>query len=275
MQKHLDRLRQNGKTIGFAPTMGALHEGHLSLIRQATGETDCTVCSIFVNPAQFNDPDDLKKYPRTPGKDIGLLNNAACDLLFMPPVEEVYPPGLELPPPLDFGFLDQPMEGAHRPGHFAGMAKVVRRLLDIVQPDRLYLGQKDFQQYAIVQDMLRQLQSSIRLVRCPIVREADGLAMSSRNVRLTGEGRALAPSIFKALRQAKEKTGKLPPRQIEQEALEQLTLQPGMVPEYFEIVEGDSLQPVESWEGVSYAVACVAVKVGEIRLIDNHILIER
>lgn len=271
LQSYLQIQMGNGKLIGFVPTMGALHEGHLSLFQKCLQTSDLSVGSIFVNPTQFNDPADLVKYPRTPERDIEMLAGIGCHVLFMPSVEEVYPKGHKLPEPIDFGYLDQPMEGAHRPGHFQGMAQVVRRLLDIVQPDHLFMGQKDYQQFAIVKEMLRQLKLKTDLIMCPIVRENDGLAMSSRNVRLTKEGRLLAPNIFRALNMAKEKTSGHFPREIEEDAIKMLSM-PGMEPEYFEIVDGVTLRPIEQFEDVDVAVACTAVKVGDIRLIDNIVL---
>lgn len=271
LQLYLQTQREKNNSIGFVPTMGALHEGHLSLFENCLQKSDISVGSIFVNPTQFNDPSDLVKYPRTPERDIEMLADVGCHVLFMPPVEEVYPIGLKLPEVLDFGYLDQPMEGAHRPGHFQGMAQVVRRLLEIVQPDYLFMGQKDYQQFAIVKEMLRQLKLKIDLVMCPIIRENDGLAMSSRNMRLTKESRLLAPKIFQALNLAKEKINAHFPREIEKEAIATLSI-PGMAPEYFEIVDGYTLHPVELFEEVDVAVACTAVMVGDIRLIDNIVL---
>lgn len=268
LQKHLDGLRQQGQTIGFAPTMGALHDGHLELIRMANADCDCSVASIFVNPTQFNDPKDLEKYPRTPGRDIALLTGAGCSVLFMPPVEEVYPPGVDLSIRLDFRQLETVMEGKFRPGHFAGMATVVNRLLDIVRPSRLYMGQKDFQQLTIVRDMLRQLGSPIELVMCPTVREADGLAMSSRNVRLTPEMRRAAPQIHETLLWAKAEFRSRPASEVQREALQKLEAT-GFRPEYFEIVDGTSLLPVGHFAQSDFPVACVALFAGEVRLIDN------
>ena len=268
LQKHLAHLRQAGKTIGFAPTMGALHDGHLALIRMANADCDCSVASIFVNPTQFNDPKDLEKYPRTPGRDIALLAGAGCSVLFMPPVEEVYPPGVDLSINLDFRQLETVMEGRFRPGHFAGMATVVNRLLAIVRPVRLYMGQKDFQQLSIVRDMLRQRGSKIELVMCPTVREADGLAMSSRNVRLTPEMRQAAPQIYQTLLWAKAEFRGRPASVVQKGALEKLAAA-GFRAEYFEIVDGTSLLPVEHFAESGFPVACVALFAGEVRLIDN------
>ncbi|MFN4257211.1 MAG: pantoate--beta-alanine ligase [Saprospiraceae bacterium] len=268
LQKHLDGLRRQGQTIGFAPTMGALHDGHLELIRMANADCDCSVASVFVNPTQFNDPKDLEKYPRTPGRDIALLTSAGCSVLFMPPVEEVYPPGVDLSIRLDFRQLETVMEGKFRPGHFAGMATVVNRLLDIVRPTRLYMGQKDFQQLTIVRDMLRQLGSPIELVMCPTVREADGLAMSSRNVRLTPEMRKAAPQIYQTLLWAKAEFRSRPASEVRREALRKLEAA-GFRPEYFDIVDGTSLLPVGHFAEGDFPVACVALFAGEVRLIDN------
>jgi pantoate--beta-alanine ligase len=181
LENHLSQCRAAGQTIGFVPTMGALHEGHLSLIRTSKAATDLTVCSIFVNPTQFNDPNDLEKYPRQTDQDIHLLHGVATDILFLPEVEAVYPPDLDTSVNLDFGSLDKLMEGEHRPGHFNGVAQVVKRLLDLVQPDKLFMGQKDYQQFCICNSLITQLQLPVALVRCAIVREASGLAMSSRN----------------------------------------------------------------------------------------------
>ena len=271
LQRWLDGQRADGRTVGFAPTMGALHQGHLELVRLAKSAGDLAVASIFVNPTQFNDPKDLEKYPRTPERDIELLISADCDVLFMPPVEEVYPQGQNLTIRLNFRQLEKVMEGVFRPGHFAGMATVVHRLLDIVRPQRLYMGQKDFQQLSIVRDMLRQLQMPIELVMCATVREADGLAMSSRNVRLSPDMRAAAPVIYETLMWAKTELPQRPCSEIQQEALQKLTAA-GLRPEYFDIVDGISLLPVEQWADSAFIVACTAAFAGEVRLIDNVVL---
>ena len=274
-------LDRQALPIGFAPTMGALHEGHLELIRMAKREGCLAVASIFVNPTQFNDPKDLEKYPRTPEKDAALLLSAHCDALFIPEVVEVYPPEVNLTIDLDFRQLDQVMEGEFRPGHFKGMATVVNRLLDIVRPDKLYMGQKDFQQLSIVRDMIRQLQLPVELVMCPTVREPDGLAMSSRNVRLTPEMRQIAPLIHQILQWARTalETDRSVP-EIQAEALKKLS-DAGFRPEYFDLVDGVSLLPIadngaiqsmqETGEG-GQIVACTAVFAGEVRLIDNLVL---
>jgi pantoate--beta-alanine ligase len=271
LQAWLDAERARGQKIGFAPTMGALHDGHLELIRMAKRDGCLAVATIFVNPTQFNDQKDLEKYPRTPEKDAALLISADCDVLLMPPVEEVYPPGMDLTIELDFGQLDKVMEGEFRPGHFKGMATVVNRLLDIVRPQRLYMGQKDYQQLSIVRDMIRQLQLPVELVMCPTVREADGLAMSSRNMRLTPEMRATAPVIHQILQWAKTALETRPADAIQAEAMQRLSAA-GLRPEYFDIVDGVSLLPVGQWTGSDFIVACTAAFAGEVRLIDNLVL---
>ncbi len=271
LSRHLEKVRRAGKTIGFVPTMGALHEGHASLLRQSAEETNCTVCSIFVNPTQFNETTDLVKYPRTPEKDIALLLDTGCSVLFMPDVVEVYPSGQQSSLHLDFGYLDQPMEGAYRPGHFVGVAQVVKRLLDIVQPDELFMGQKDFQQFAIVRHMLTEMALPVNLKMCFTVRETDGLAMSSRNMHLTPAQRALGPLIYQVLSQAKANMHDQLPAALKLTAMKLLSV-PGMEPEYFEIVDGRTLQPITIFEGHDMVVACTAVRVGDVRLIDNLIM---
>lgn len=271
LQHWLALERSRGRSTGFAPTMGALHAGHLSLVEAAKAKNDVAVVSIFVNPTQFNDPKDLEKYPRIPAQDIPLLIGAGCDALFMPPVSEIYPPGQDLTVHLDFGPLDQVMEGEFRPGHFKGMATVVKRLLDIVQPRRLYMGQKDFQQLTIVRDMIRQLTLPVELVMCPTTREPDGLAMSSRNLRLTPDMRAAAPVIYQTLSETKERFQYEPASTLQAHAMRQLEAA-GLRPEYFDIVDGITLLPVERYAESNFAVACVAAWAGDVRLIDNLIL---
>jgi pantoate--beta-alanine ligase len=274
LQSWLSAERAKGKKIGFVPTMGALHDGHLELVRMAKRDGDLAVASIFVNPTQFNDPLDLEKYPRTPEKDAALLLSADCGALFMPPVEEVYPPGLDVAIDLDFRHLDKVMEGEFRPGHFAGMATVVHRLLDIVQPQRLYMGQKDYQQLSIVRDMIRQLNLPVELVMCPTVRESDGLAMSSRNMRLTPEMRAKAPVIHQTLLWVKTAFERQQAAEIQAEAMKKMS-DAGLRPEYFDLVDGVSLLPVENWNDSDFVVACTAAFAGEVRLIDNLVLKEK
>ncbi|MEY3367090.1 MAG: hypothetical protein RI973_245 [Bacteroidota bacterium] len=271
LREHLVRLRQEGKKIGFVPTMGALHKGHAALVQQANEEVDCTVCSIFVNPAQFNDPSDLAHYPRMPERDVQLLVKIGCDILFLPEQEEIYPPGQTFEKNYELGHLDQTMEGAHRPGHFQGVARVMERLLNIVEPHRLYMGEKDFQQCAVVQFLLQQMNSQTELVRCMTVREADGLALSSRNLLLSEEERHIAPGIYQVLRHARKNYPSHPPQEIEKEAMRQLT-EAGFAPEYFQIVDGHTLVPVSDRKKTRFAVACTAARLGRVRLIDNLVL---
>ncbi|MGQ1891754.1 pantoate--beta-alanine ligase [Thermophagus sp. OGC60D27] len=267
LDERLSALRNASKSVGFVPTMGALHEGHLSLIRQARRESDIVVVSVFVNPTQFNDRKDLERYPRNLDEDIALLNTVSCDLLFAPSVEEVYPePDTR---EFDFGQLDKVMEGAHRPGHFNGVAQVICRLFDMIGPDKAFFGQKDFQQLVIVRDLVRQLGLGTEIVACPIVREPDGLAMSSRNRLLTEKQRKSAPLIAQTLLESCNFVENNTVR-------ETIDLVKGMVDksddfklEYFQIVDGNTLQPVDNWQESNYIVGCIAVYVGEVRLIDN------
>ena len=272
LQQYLAAVSDQRGSIGFVPTMGALHQGHLALVEEALQHHDCVVCSIFVNPTQFNNEQDLEKYPRTPEKDIELLEMVGCHVLFMPDVSEIYPPGQNNTPDFDFGELDKVMEGAFRPGHFAGVAQVVHRLLQIVQPDSLYMGQKDYQQTAVVQKLLEQVNSPVQLVVQETIREADGLAMSSRNVRLSAEERGRASIIYETLQQARKMAERHEsPRAIQTFAMKNLDV-PGFKPEYFEIVDGKTLQPLAHLNGAEKVVACTAVWAGDVRLIDNMIL---
>lgn len=272
LQQYLASLRKQGQRIGFVPTMGALHQGHLTLISTALQTCDQVICSIFVNPTQFDDAGDLDRYPRPIERDMAQLEAVGCSILFLPPVAEVYPDDW-VTPSIDLGGLDQTMEGAMRPGHFAGVVQVVHRLLHIVQPHALYMGQKDYQQYAIVQRMLDQLDSPIELVRVPIVREADGLAMSSRNVRLSPKGRERAALISKMLFQAHKQAQTDSLTQVRQTALDFLK-QNDLEADYFTIVDGDTLVPIHSFEAAPTATACVVVRIDGVRLLDNIILRE-
>lgn len=274
LRSHLKTILRGRRSnaIGFIPTMGALHEGHLALIRAAQADGCYTVCSIFVNPTQFNDLSDLDKYPRTPEKDAALLAKVGCDVIFMPEVEEIYPPGAIPDFEIDFEGLDEVMEGLFRPGHFKGVAQVVKRLLDLVDPGQLYMGQKDFQQVAIVRHLIRVTGFPVQLVVVPTVREADGLAMSSRNVRLSPEGRRLGSVIYQTLvaAQSKAMNGTLP-GEISREAMTALS-DAGFEPEYFEIVNSETLQPVQTMLEAPQVVACVAAWLEGVRLIDNMTL---
>ena len=219
LRTYLERNRAEGKSVGFVPTMGALHDGHLSLIKRSGKENDLTVCSIFVNPIQFNNPADLEKYPRMPEKDSELLKTAGCDVVFLPSTEEIYPGGKTVTVDVDFGMLDKVMEGKFRPGHFSGVAVVVKTLLDIVEPDRAYFGKKDYQQLAVIRHMVNTLHMPVEIVACETVREPDGLAMSSRNLRLTPEERERAPEIYHVLRWVWENVSAYPVAEIEKAAI--------------------------------------------------------
>lgn len=271
LNDYLKHLGGNATTVGFVPTMGALHEGHLSLIEASTQQNALTVCSIFVNPTQFNESTDLQKYPRTPANDIDYLAAANCDVIFMPAPEEIYPPGVDLDSPIPPKALVTGMEGQFRPGHFEGVVQVVKRLLDIVQPTHLYMGQKDYQQAAIIGWMIDTLGLPASLVVCPTRREADGLAMSSRNVRLTAANRERATLLYETLSSVKTRISEEPVKVLQQWAMQALH-QGDFKPEYFDIVDGTTLQPITELSPTDFAVACTAVWAGEVRLIDNMIL---
>lgn len=270
LQGFLDVERRDGKSIGFVPTMGALHNGHIALIERAKAGNGIAVCSIFVNPVQFNDPADLEKYPRTPESDIAMLEAAGCDVLFMPSVDEMYPTADKRM--FEFGEIEKVMEGAHRPGHFNGVAIVVSTLFEIVKPHRAYFGEKDFQQLAIVRSMTKQLGLPVEIVGCPIVREADGLAMSSRNVRLSVEERKKAALIPQTLFKVKEMAASEGVESLKAFVKGEIGKEPSMQLDYFEISDTETLQPVSSIPPGKGAVACIAVKLGPVRLIDNVIL---
>ena len=259
--------RDAGNPIGFVPTMGALHKGHMSLINKCVNECPCTVASIFVNPTQFNNAADLANYPRTIEADLALLEESGCDIVFIPSVNEMYPePDTRQ---FNFGMLDKVMEGAFRPGHFNGVAQVVSKLFDMVRPDRAYFGEKDFQQLAIIRAMVRQLAIPVKIVGCPIIRESDGLAMSSRNMRLLPQQREIAPLIAETLKNSRNFVGS---KKTEEAALwvtETINACSGLEVEYFQIVDGDTLLPVTDWQQSTHIVGCIAVFCGEIRLIDN------
>ena len=271
LQNYLNTRRKEGKSIGFIPTMGALHAGHISLVNLSNADNDISVVSIFVNPTQFNESTDLDKYPRTEGADIEKLTVANCDVLFMPNIEEIYPKSTENTETFDFGDLVKVMEGAERPGHFEGVVQVVKRLLEIVQPSRLYMGQKDYQQFAIIQEMIRLWGSDIQIVRCPIVREADGLAMSSRNVRLLADHRKRAIILSQILKEAAAKRKTHSPTEIEKWAMNKMLAQKDFKPEYFTISDGKTLQPVSNFTEHGDVVACLACWLGDVRLIDNWV----
>ncbi len=267
LQSYLHSKNGDRFSLGFVPTMGALHEGHLSLVRRAKSENDTVVVSIFVNPIQFNNQEDLQKYPRTLDHDVMLLEGAGCDVVFAPSVEEMYPdqPNEQF----NFGNLEKVMEGFYRPGHFNGVGVVVKRLFEIVQPQHAYFGEKDYQQLAIIKRMVEIVGSAVKVIPCSIVREPDGLAMSSRNMRLDHKARSLAPKIFELLSEGKKMSHSLSPKQTEKwvsskfEQINEFSL------EYFSIVDANTLQPIDQWDESKSVIACIAVYLGGVRLIDN------
>ncbi len=267
-QNYLKSQQKAGKTIGFVPTMGALHTGHISLIERSKAENDLTVCSIFVNPTQFNNPEDLKKYPRTLEKDCEMLLPAGCDVVFAPSAEEMYAKLPQLR--MDFGTLETVMEGKFRPGHFNGVGIVVSKLFNIVKPDKAYFGLKDLQQVAVIRQMAKDLSFDLEVVPCPTLREIDGLAMSSRNTRLSPEARILAPQIYKVLNLAKEKLQAGFSAKEMQEAVNQhFSDYPAFELEYFEASDFDTLLPIESKIEAGKTALCIAAFLGGVRLIDN------
>lgn len=262
-----------GQTIGLVPTMGALHAGHTSLIERAKSNGGLVICSIFVNPTQFNDKNDYDKYPTSTEQDIAMLIAADCDVLFLPSVEEVYPNGTEQAKTYDFGYLETVFEGAMRPGHFKGVGQVVGRLLEIVQPRYLYMGQKDYQQCMVVTKLveLMGLKDKTQVVICPIVREADGLAMSSRNRRLTEPQRAIAGIIYQCLVSIESKQKNTPFNIVQKECME-LMKHKGMAPEYVALANAYDLDPLNDYDANIAMIALIAVRVGDIRLIDNMLI---
>jgi pantoate--beta-alanine ligase len=267
LQNALKEERSKGLKVGFIPTMGALHEGHLSLVQKAGGMCDVVVVSIFVNPTQFNDKNDLANYPRTLESDMNLLSTVKCDYIFSPSVEEVYPvPDTRK---FEFGNLETVMEGAFRPGHFNGVAQVVSRLFEIVRPDMAFFGRKDFQQMTIIKEMVRQLNYPIEIVGCEIVREKDGLAMSSRNRLLLPEYRNCVPIIYQTLKEAKDLSQNKSVSEVKEYVVSRINKTQLLRVEYFEIVDDVHLMPIGNWSETGTKVGCIAVYAGKIRLIDN------
>ena len=253
--------------VGFVPTMGALHNGHRSLVERARKENQTVVVSVFVNPTQFNDKNDLKNYPRTPEADCAVLESAGADIVFMPSVEDIYPePDTRV---FDFGLVDKVMEGATRPGHFNGVAQVVSRLFALVNPARAYFGEKDFQQIAVIKAMVEQLNIDIDIVECAIVRGEDGLALSSRNELLTPEHRAAAPHIYATIKQCAKKMESMSPAELTEWVVATIDSNPLLKTIYFEVVDARTMQRVERWEDSERIQGCCAVQAGAIRLIDN------
>jgi len=269
LQNRLFDDRKKSKSVGLVPTMGALHDGHASLVKKSIEDNDITVVSVFVNPTQFNDPKDLSSYPRDLDADCKLLETIGADYVFAPSVEEMYPTPdnrhFEFPP------VTTVMEGAHRPGHFNGVCQVVSRLFYIVRPDRAYFGEKDWQQIAVVKAMVKSLCLNVKIVECPIVRESDGLARSSRNVLLSDDERKTAPNIFKALKEGVEYSKTHSVKETHDYVVNKINAIDGLDVEYFEIVDGDSLQDVENWNDSDYIVGCITVYCGKkpVRLIDH------
>ncbi len=264
----IEKFKSEGKSIGFVPTMGALHAGHLELVSRCVKENDICVVSIFVNPTQFNNPDDLKKYPRDVERDKALLEGAGCMLVFAPEPNEVYDETeLNTQFDFDFGGLDKVMEGKFRPGHFNGVVQIVEKLFRLVQPDKAYFGEKDFQQLSIIHRMVDILKFDVKIIDCPIVREESGLAMSSRNERLTAEQRKKAVEISKVLFESRTFAAEMKPESLKAFVIEKINQVDVLEVEYFEIVDTTTLQTVNNWQ--TPTVGCIAVYCGEVRLIDN------
>lgn len=259
--------KQENKTVGLVPTMGALHARHKSLVDRARKENDIVVVSVFVNPTQFNNKQDLATYPRTEERDCALLEAAGCDVVFMPAVEEVYPEPDNRQ--FDLGAVAEVMEGAHRPGHFNGVAQIVSKLFGFVEPDRAYFGEKDFQQIAVIRKMVQLEGFKLQIVACPIKREDDGLALSSRNVRLTAEQRQLAPNIYRVLKESCNFAKSHTVAETEEFVVDSLNALPQMEVEYYSIVDALTMQPVGDWADADSITGCITVYCGEVRLIDN------
>lgn len=267
LEQALEPDRERGLSIGFVPTMGALHQGHLSLVERAARENDRVVVSIFINPNQFNDLSDLKNYPRTLDADKALLSTLACDYIFVPLIDEVYPePDTRK---FSFGVLETVMEGRFRSGHFNGVAQVVSKLFEMVRPERAYFGLKDFQQYSIIKNMVSRMDLPVSIVACDTMREADGLAMSSRNSLLTSEHRAVAPQIYRILQEARVEAGHFSPQEVQMHVKEKISSFKLLNLEYFEIVDELTLLPCTDWSQPGNKVGCIAVYAGSVRLIDN------
>lgn len=273
IQNYLSDLQLKGKSIGFVPTMGALHAGHGSLVIKAKDETDCVVCSVFVNPTQFNDKVDFEKYPITREADLALLLEWGCQVAFFPDVEDVYPNGMNAGSEFDFGYLDTILEGEKRPGHFQGVGQVVSRLLDIVKPSDLFMGQKDFQQCMVIQKLLELKENpyQTKLHICPTVRDADGLAMSSRNKLLSEPQRTLAATIYQCLVSIQSKQSTDSFSVVQRECLDLLTNK-DFIPEYVSIADANNLSLLEDFDAKRKMVALIAAKIGSVRLIDNLLL---
>ncbi len=260
-------FKKEGKQVGLVPTMGALHAGHMSLVSRARKENDIVAVSVFVNPTQFNNKEDLRTYPRTEEQDCALLEAAGCDVVFVPSVEEIYPE--EDTRVFDLGPVAEVMEGKFRPGHFNGVAQIVSKLFSFVEPDKAYFGEKDFQQIAVIRRMVELEGFKLEIVSCPIKREDDGLALSSRNVRLSEEQRKIAPNIYRVLKESCNFASNHTVAETVAMVTEELNKLPQLEVEYYEIVNGLTMQPVENWNDAPYVVGCITVYCGDVRLIDN------
>ncbi|MBO0359768.1 pantoate--beta-alanine ligase [Hymenobacter sp. BT186] len=272
LQAYTETCRRAGQRIALVPTMGALHEGHLQLVRAAATACDVVIVSVFVNPTQFNNAEDFRLYPRLPEEDAALLEPAGCTVLFLPTVETMYPQPAVLH--FDFGPLERVMEGAHRPGHFNGVATVVSKLFHLSRPHQAYFGQKDWQQVAVVRQLVADLSFDLELVSFPTVREADGLAMSSRNRRLSAAARAVAPRLHEALERAAQlvRQGTQSPAEVQQAAVEHIAAEPAFQLEYFEVADAHTLQPLAEWQPNRPVVLCLAAYLDGVRLIDNVVV---
>lgn len=268
---YIGQQQSDGRIAGFVPTMGALHAGHMSLIHHSKAETDFTISSIFVNPTQFNDPGDFEKYPVTLEKDIHLLEAAGCDVLFLPSVATMYPGGINEHKQYDLGYLEAVLDGAYRPGHFQGVCAVVEQLLRITHPDKMFLGQKDYQQCMVLAQLVQLMNVSTQIIICPTQREPDGLAMSSRNMRLSVEERAMAPALYQSLHFIKNNITPGDITALKKMATDQLTAA-GFKVDYVEIANADTLELLNRWDGSIKLVALAAAFLHEVRLIDNLIL---
>lgn len=266
---YVSTQKNNHRSVGLVPTMGALHAGHISLVERAVKENDCAIASVFVNPTQFNNPEDLRTYPRNEESDIRLLSEAGLSAVFIPTVEEIYPEGAKPEKIFDLGTASEVMEGKFRPGHFQGVAQIVSRLFTLVRPDRAYFGEKDFQQIAVIRNMVESEGIDVEIIDCPIKRADDGLALSSRNALLTDDQRRRAPEIYAALRESVEYSRSHSVRATHDMVVERLDAVPEMKVEYFEIVDARTLLPVEEWDESPRIQGCITVYNGKVRLIDN------
>jgi pantoate--beta-alanine ligase len=270
LRKHLDTLQKTRKTLGFVPTMGALHPGHLSLVKASKKQCDLTICSVFVNPTQFNDRSDLERYPRMPESDSKMLAGAECDILFMPDNSEMYDG--QITRTFDLGYLDKILEGEHRPGHFQGVAQVVNMFFELIKPDKAFFGSKDYQQVMVIKELVRQTGQKVEIISCPILREPDGLAMSSRNSLLSRDERILASNIPSLMRSAVAIISADSVSAAKKYIRDQLGRFPGMTLDYFEVCDAATLRSLDNEPAAGGSVALIAVFIGKIRLIDNLLL---